>query len=150
MTPEKDDSVLKSNTEVSAEELDQDNLIKHNIEGAIMAVTSLNKDCSYVEATETVKNFIDHLIDLRNTSIKPPDWNEKSTFIPFYNKHDIYEIQSGDKKKKIKMSGEANVTYAAGVLQNKLQTTLINAFDELKTQIDSLLVEYEKRKTDIN
>lgn len=110
-----------------------------------MAVTSLNKDCSYAQATETVKRFIDHLVDIRNRSIKPPNWNEKSKFIPFYDKREIYEIKSGDKTKKIKMNGEANVTYAAAVLQNKLQSTLEEAFDKLKNQIDYLLEEHENK-----
>ncbi|KKS36664.1 MAG: hypothetical protein UV01_C0019G0003 [Parcubacteria group bacterium GW2011_GWA2_42_14] len=119
---------------------------KHNIEEAISDVSRKN-NCSYEEAVMAVKNFVDFLNELSDKAIKTPDWNEKSDPVPYnYDEHKIFEIGEGKDKKKIKMSGETNITYAARVLKSMNQSTLKDAFDEVKRWTDFLSEEHEKNK----
>ena len=65
---------LKPSHEVNGEELDR--VARHNIESAIQIIMHQNK-CSYADAVEATKRFADFLVDLKDTAVKGPDYDEK-------------------------------------------------------------------------
>ena len=125
---------------------DLEMLAKHNIGAAIDKVSSENK-CSYKEAADAVRGLADFRISLCDKAVRESGWDGKSGFIPYDpDKHAVFEVGEGENKKKIKMVSEANISYAAAVLRNKNQSTLKEAFGDIKKYAESLSVEHEKVK----